>query len=63
MPDWQGIDKTIIEKVALEHARPPWKPFINTDQGDLLLFLFLLAGIIGGFVAGFCWRKLFGERK
>jgi hypothetical protein len=32
---------------------------INTDQGDLLLFFFLVAGTVGGFVAGYCFRELF----
>jgi len=59
--DWAGVDKTVIEKFAQEHGRKSWKPFINTDRGDLLLFVFLLAGAAGGFVLGFCWRKFFSE--
>ena len=38
------------------------KPFINTDQGDLLLFVFLLAGTIGGFAAGYYWKELTGNK-
>lgn len=60
---WRGVDEIVIEKVAEEHGRTAWAPFINTDQGDLLLFLFLLAGAVGGFVIGFFWRKLFIEKK
>lgn len=56
---WSGIDETVVKKIALEHGRPPSKPFINTDDGDLLLFAFLLAGIIGGFYIGYYWRKIF----
>ena len=56
---WPGVDVNVVEKFAQEHGRPAWTPFINTDQGDLLLFVFLLAGTAGGFMAGFCWRKLF----
>lgn len=59
---WSGVDETIVEKIAEEHGRRPWAPFINTDQGDLLLFVFLLAGIIGGFVMGYLWRKIFVEK-
>ncbi len=55
---WSGVDEAVIEKVAKEHGRPPIAPLINTDQGDLLLFLFLLAGAVGGFIAGYNWRKL-----
>ncbi len=60
--NWQGVDESVVEKVAKEHGRPAWTPFINTDQGDLLLFVFLLAGATGGFLLGFYWRKLFYEK-
>jgi hypothetical protein len=57
---WDGVDKTVVEKFATEAGHPPRPPYINTDQGDLLLFLFLLAGAVGGFVAGYAFRALFG---
>lgn len=60
---WRGVDESVVEKVAEEHNRTAWKPFINTDQGDLLLFVFLLAGTIGGFVFGYNFRKLFIEKS
>ncbi len=59
---WIGVDESVVEKIAEEHGRKAWTPFINTDQGDLLLFVFLLAGALGGFVMGFYWRKLFYEK-
>jgi cobalt/nickel transport system permease protein len=59
---WEGVDKTVVEKVATEAGHPPRAPFINTDQGDLLLFMFLLAGAGGGFVAGYSFRSLFPPR-
>jgi hypothetical protein len=31
-------------------------------EGDLGLFLFLCAGIVGGSVFGYCFRMLFVER-
>ena len=52
----------MIEKVAAEAGHPAREPFINTDQGDLLLFLFLLSGAIGGFIAGYAFRTLFPPR-
>ncbi len=55
---WPGVDESVIEKVAKEHGREAREPFINTDQGDLLLFVFLLAGVVGGFIGGYCWRAL-----
>lgn len=60
---WEGVDKTVVEKVAAQAGHPTTSPLINTDQGDLLLFLFLLAGVIGGFVMGYFFRGLFPPRK
>jgi hypothetical protein len=59
---WPGVDESVIEKVAKEHGKEARKPFINTDQGDLLLFVFLLAGVVGGFIGGYYWRALMGKR-
>jgi ABC-type cobalt transport system substrate-binding protein len=55
---WSGVDESVIEKYAREHGREAREPLINTDQGDLLLFVFLLAGTVGGFAAGYYWRTL-----
>lgn len=57
--DWSGVDETVVEKVAEEAGREAEDPLINTDQGDLLLFVFLLAGAAGGFVGGYYFHKLF----
>lgn len=59
---WTGVDETVVEKYAAQAGRPAREPLINTDQGDLLLFVFALAGAAGGFVAGYCFRDLFGRR-
>ena len=59
---WPGVDESVVEKYAKEHGREAREPFINTDQGDLLLFVFLLAGAVGGFAAGYFWRMLMVER-
>ncbi len=58
LSEWSGVDETVVEKYAEEHGRPAREPFINTDQGDLLLFVFLMAGASGGFAAGYYWRTL-----
>lgn len=60
---WPGVDEAVVEKVAQQHGRPAREPLINTDQGDLLLFLFLLAGAAGGFAAGYYWRLLMEQRR
>lgn len=61
--EWLGVDETIVEKYASEHGREARAPIFNTDQGDLLLFVFLLAGATGGFLAGYCWRMLVVEKR
>lgn len=55
---WPGVDKVVIEDIASKAGRSAREPFINTDQGDLLLFMFLIAGAVGGFVAGYAYRSL-----
>ncbi len=57
--EWAGVDEAVVEKIAVEAGRPPKDPLINTDKGDLLLFVFLCAGAIGGFSGGYCFRGLF----
>ena len=60
---WTGIDVSIVGKYAEKYGHPPRDPYINTDQGDLLLFVFTAAGVIGGFVIGFNVRKIFMKRN
>ena len=60
---WPGVDESVVEKYAKEYGREARKPFINTDQGDLLLFVFLVAGSVGGFAAGYYWRVLTERKK
>lgn len=59
---WPGVDEAVVEKYAKENGREARVPLINTDQGDLLLFVFLLAGALGGFAAGYYWRMLISEK-
>ncbi len=60
---WPGVDKTVVEHYAQEYGRKARTPYINTDQGDMLLFVFTLAGSVGGFVAGYNWRRFFKEKE
>ncbi len=60
---WIGIDVSIVGKYAEKYGHPPRKPYINTDQGDLLLFVFTFFGLIGGIIIGYNFRKLFVEGK
>jgi cobalt/nickel transport protein len=59
---WAGVDEAVVKKIAKEQGREAREPLINTDQGDLLLFVFLLAGAVGGFVGGYYWRMLIVEK-
>ena len=59
---WSGVDETVVEKFAHEAGRAARDPYINTDQGDILLFVFLLAGAAGGFVLGYYFREIFTDK-
>jgi ABC-type cobalt transport system substrate-binding protein len=56
---WPGVDEAVVEKYASQLGYEASDPYINTDQGDLLLFVFALAGGVGGFIMGYYWHKLF----
>jgi hypothetical protein len=60
---WPGIDEAVVNRIAREHGRDARKPLINTGEGDLQLFMFLMAGAVGGFVAGYYWRVLLEGKK
>lgn len=60
---WAGVDETVVEKYAREHGREPKPPVINTERGDLPLFLFLVSGAVGGFAAGYYWRMLTEKKR
>jgi hypothetical protein len=60
--DWKGTDEAIVEKMAEEHGRAPADPVINTDTGDLPLFVFLVFGAGAGFIAGYYYRGLAVKR-
>ena len=60
---WPGVDEAVVERFAREANRPPQKPVIDTDRGDLLLFFFLAAGTAGGFAGGYFFRELFPPKS
>ena len=59
---WPGVDEAVVQKIASEHGRTAKKPLLDPGEGDLLLFAFLIAGVIGGFGAGYWWRWLMTEK-
>ncbi|MFA7059516.1 MAG: hypothetical protein WC156_01705 [Pedobacter sp.] len=60
---WQGVDEAVVQKIAKEHGREARKSLIDTGEGDLQLFVFMVAGTIGGFTAGYYWRVLLEGKK
>jgi ABC-type cobalt transport system substrate-binding protein len=60
---WTGVDEAVVERIAKEHGREAKEPLIDMEHGDLPLFLFLIAGTLGGFAAGYYWKTLLIQRK
>ena len=61
---WPGVDEAVVNRIAREHGREERPSLIPAAEGDLQLFMFLLAGTVGGFVAGYYWRVLLeGKNK
>lgn len=58
---WPGVDDAVIGKYASEAGRAPASGLLSLD-GDVLLFAFLLAGVVGGFVMGYFFRD-FARRR
>jgi hypothetical protein len=60
---WPGVDEAVIKRIAKEHGREERASFIPAAEGDLQLFMFLTAGAVGGFAAGYYWRVLLEGKK
>ena len=55
---WPGVDEAVVNRIAREHGRQERTSLVPAAEGDLQLFMFLMAGTVGGFVAGYYWRVL-----
>ncbi|MHB8172651.1 MAG: hypothetical protein ACYDG6_14105 [Thermincolia bacterium] len=63
---FSGVDEIVnveINQLSIAAGAGERDPFINTDQGNLLLFLFLLSGLVVGFYLGYQWRGIFGKTE
>jgi hypothetical protein len=61
---WPGVDDAVVNKIAREHGREVHPSLFPAAEGDLQLFMFLMAGTAGGFAAGYYWRVLLeGKQK
>lgn len=58
---WEGVDVAVVGQHAERLGAIVRQPVINL-QGDLLLFVFAMAGTAGGFVMGYLWRGFFQKR-
>ena len=64
--EFQGADVAVTnlaDRFAQKVGAGSRDPFLNTDKGDLLLFLFALSGLVSGFFLGYQWRNLFSKEK
>lgn len=60
-----GADQKVSEAVrvyAQKAGVAQRAPFINTDKGDILLFLFCISGLVAGFYLGYNWRKIISDK-
>lgn len=55
---WVGLDEGVMERTAAEQGRAAWRPFINTDVGDLLLYVFFAGAFVAGGAIGWIVRGL-----
>lgn len=60
---WPGVDEAVVKKIAREHGREERASLFPQPEGDLQLFMFLAAGAVGGFAAGYYWRVLLEGKK
>jgi hypothetical protein len=60
--EWAGVDDTVIGHFVEASGRPSGPALIDWVHGDLLLFAFLCAGLLAGFVIGFYARAAFAEQ-
>lgn len=60
---WPGVDETVIGSVVERAGIPEPPPLFAWLQGDLLLFMFLCAGLCAGFVMGYFARVAFFEQR
>jgi hypothetical protein len=61
-PRWPGVDEAVVGRVASAAGHERWRTFLD-GTGDLPLFLFLCAGIVGGFALGYGYRALFARER
>jgi cobalt/nickel transport protein len=59
---WIDTTDVVAEQSANNIGRQAIDPLINTDQGNMLVFFFTLAGVLAGTVIGYYWYKLMTDK-
>ncbi len=59
---WSDATDVLSGKAAAQAGREAREPYINTEQGNMLVFFFCLGGVAAGSIIGYNWRRLFTEK-
>jgi hypothetical protein len=59
---WPGMDEAVIGRFVNPSGSSS-APLFDWLQGDMLLFAFLVAGLLAGFVLGFFARSTLGREE
>ena len=59
---WSDATDVLSGKAAEQVGREGRDPYINTEQGNMLVFFFTLGGVAGGSIIGYNWRRLLAEK-
>ena len=59
---WSDATDVLSGKAAEQAGREARDPYINTEQGNMLVFFFCLGGVAAGSAIGYNWRRLFAEK-
>lgn len=60
--EWPGVDEAVVGRFAEERGRAAGAPVLAGLEGDALLFAFVCAGALAGFVLGYFARVVFVEQ-
>jgi hypothetical protein len=59
---WSDATDVLSRKAAEQAGREARAPYINTEQGNMLVFFFCLGGVAAGSIIGYSWRSLLTEK-
>ena len=61
--DWNDATDVLADNAAASAGREAVDPLINTEQGNMLVFFFGLAGGAAGILIGYNWHRLLSQDK